>query len=154
MKIADNSVLLVVDVQVDFCPGGNLPVSEGDKVVPIINRLIPSFTRIVATQDWHPQNHVSFASNNPGASPFYTIRRPEGEQILWPDHCVPGTPGAEFHPDLDTLRFNLVVRKGADPTLDSYSAFFENDHKTPTGLHFYLKGLNINSVVLAGLAVA
>jgi nicotinamidase/pyrazinamidase len=153
MKIPDNSVLLVVDVQVDFCPGGNLPVPEGEKVVPVINRLSQAFERVVATQDWHPQNHVSFASNHSGAKPFDTIRGKEGEQILWPDHCVPGTPGAEFHPDLDTLAFDLIVRKGMDPNLDSYSAFFENDHQTPTGLHFYLEGLNVKTVYLTGLAL-
>jgi len=150
---SNNSVLLVVDVQVDFCPAGNLPVSDGDKVVPVINRLAQAFPRIVATQDWHPQDHVSFASNHPGAGPFDTIRGKEGEQILWPDHCVPGTEGAEFHPDLDTLSFDLIVRKGTDPQLDSYSAFFENDRKTPTGLHFYLEGLEVKSVYLAGLAL-
>ena len=148
-----NSVLLVVDVQVDFCPGGNLPVPEGEKVVPVINRLSRRFQRIAATQDWHPQNHVSFASNHPGSNPFDTIRGKEGQQILWPDHCVPGTAGAEFHPQLDTLGFDLIVRKGTDPALDSYSAFFENDHKTPTGLHFYLEGLKVKSVYLVGLAL-
>jgi nicotinamidase/pyrazinamidase len=153
VKISDSSVLVIVDVQNDFCPGGNLAVPDGDKVVPVINRLRRSFQRVVATQDWHPRNHVSFASNHPGAKPFDTIREKEGEQILWPDHCVPGTPGAEFHPDLDTLRFDLIVRKGMDPTLDSYSAFFENDHKTPTGLHFYLEGLNVETVYLVGLAL-
>jgi nicotinamidase/pyrazinamidase len=153
MKISSNSVLLVVDVQVDFCPGGNLSVPDGDKVVPVINRLNRAFQRIVATQDWHPQNHVSFASNHPGSDPFDIIRGKEGEQILWPDHCVPGTPGAEFHPQLDTLCFDLIVRKGTDPALDSYSAFFENDHKTPTGLHFYLEGLKVKSVYLVGLAL-
>jgi nicotinamidase-related amidase len=153
MKILDDPVLLVVDVQVDFCPGGNLPVPAGDQVVPVINRLSRAFRRVAATQDWHPQNHVSFASNHPGAKPFDTIRVKAGQQILWPDHCVPGTSGAEFHPDLDTLGFDLIVRKGTDPNLDSYSAFFENDHETPTGLHFYLEGLNIQSVCLVGLAL-
>jgi len=153
MKISDKTALLVVDVQVDFCPGGNLPVPEGDETVPVINRLIRKFRRIIATQDWHPQNHVSFASNHPGSSPFDAIRLREGEQILWPDHCVPGTPGAEFHPDLDTLAFDLIVRKGMDPSLDSYSAFFENDHETPTGLHFYLNGMNIDTVYVVGLAL-
>jgi nicotinamidase/pyrazinamidase len=153
MKIPDNSVLLVVDVQVDFCPGGNLAVPGGEMTVPVINRLTEAFDRVVATQDWHPPNHVSFASNHSGAKPFDTIRGKEGEQILWPDHCVPGSPGAEFHPGLDTLPFDLIVRKGTDPTLDSYSAFFENDHKTPTGLHFYLEGLNVTTVYLTGLAL-
>ena len=153
MKNIESSVLLVVDAQVDFCPGGNLAVPGGDEVIPIINRLSPRFRRIVATQDWHPRNHVSFASNHPGSKPFDVIRGPEGEQVLWPDHCVPGTPGAEFHPDLDTLRFDLIVRKGTDPALDSYSAFFENDHRTPTGLHYYLEGLSVETVYLAGLAL-
>jgi nicotinamidase/pyrazinamidase len=153
MNNQDDSVLLVVDVQVDFCPGGNLPVPEGDRVVPVINRLSRAFPRIVATQDWHPQDHVSFASNHPGSNPFDILRGKEGEQILWPDHCVPGMPGAEFHPDLDTLPFDLIVRKGTDPNLDSYSAFFENDHKTATGLHFYLEGLKARSVYLVGLAL-
>jgi nicotinamidase/pyrazinamidase len=153
MENPDNTVLLVIDVQVDFCPGGNLSVPEGDEVVPVINLLSQSFQRVVATQDWHPRDHVSFASNHTGAKPFDTIRQQGQEQILWPDHCVPGTPGAEFHPDLDALRFDLIVRKGTDPTLDSYSAFFENDQKTPTGLHFYLEGLNVKTVYLAGLAL-
>lgn len=151
--MSGNSVLLVVDVQVDFCPGGNLPVPEGDKVVSVINGLSRSFQKVAATQDWHPQNHVSFASNHPGSDPFDTIQGTEGQQILWPDHCVPGTPGAEFHPQLHTLGFDLIVRKGTDPNLDSYSAFFENDHKTPTGLHFYLEGLKVKSVYLVGLAL-
>jgi nicotinamidase/pyrazinamidase len=119
MNGSDNSTLLVVDVQLDFCPGGNLSVPDGDGVVPVINRLSRVFGRIVATQDWHPRNHVSFASNHPGSNPFDTIQGAEGEQILWPDHCVPGTPGAEFHPELDTLHFDLIVRKGMDPNLDS-----------------------------------
>ena len=153
MKIPDNSVLLVVDVQIDFCPGGNLSVPDGEKVVPVINRLGQAFDRVVATQDWHPRNHVSFASNHSGARPFDTVRGKEGEQILWPDHCVPGTPGAKFHPDLDTLPFDLIVCKGTDPALDSYSAFFENDRKTPTGLHFYLEGLSVRTIYLVGLAL-
>jgi nicotinamidase/pyrazinamidase len=153
MNVSNDSVLLVVDVQLDFCPGGNLPVPGGDEVVPVINRLSRKFQRVVATQDWHPAGHVSFASSHPGHKPFDTIRRGGVEQILWPSHCVPGTQGAEFHPDLDTLGFDLIVRKGKDPNLDSYSAFFENDHKTPTGLHYYLEGLNVESVYLTGLAL-
>ena len=153
MKRSNNTALLVVDVQVDFCPGGNLPVPEGEAVVPVINRLMRKFRRIAATQDWHPRDHVSFASNHPGSSPFETIHTKEGEQILWPDHCVPGTAGAEFHPDLDTLPFDLILRKGTDPDLDSYSAFFENDHKTPTGLHFYLEGVSVRTIYLVGLAL-
>ncbi|MBN2554172.1 MAG: bifunctional nicotinamidase/pyrazinamidase [Spirochaetales bacterium] len=153
MKRSNNTALLVVDVQVDFCPGGNLPVPEGEEVVPVINRLMRHFRRIAATQDWHPRDHVSFASNHPGSSPFETIHTKEGEQILWPDHCVQGTAGSEFHPDLDTLPFDLILRKGTDPKLDSYSAFFENDHETSTGLHFYLEGLKIDTVYVVGLAL-
>jgi len=153
MNGSENSVLLVVDVQQDFCPGGSLPVPEGDAIIPLVNRLAARFRRVVATQDWHPRNHVSFASNHPGARPFDTIPGPAGEQILWPDHCIPGTPGARLLPELDTLRFDLILRKGTNPALDSYSAFFENDRKTPTGLHNYLNGLGIDSVYLAGLAL-
>jgi nicotinamidase/pyrazinamidase len=153
MTLKDKSVLLIVDLQNDFCPGGNLAVQEGDRIVSIVNRLACEFERIVATQDWHPRNHVSFASNHPGKKPFDTIQTAEGEQVLWPDHCVPGTRGAEFHPDLDTLAFDLIVRKGSNRNLDSYSAFFENDHETPTGLHFYLQGLELKSVYLVGLAL-
>jgi nicotinamidase/pyrazinamidase len=153
MKARHGSVLLVVDVQVDFCPGGRLPVPDGDTVVPVVNRLAPAFDRVVATQDWHPPGHVSFASAHPGKRPFDVVRTKDGEQILWPDHCVPGTPGAEFHPDLLTAAFDLIVRKGRRPDLDSYSAFFENDRRTPTGLQFYLEGLGVNEVWLAGLAL-
>ena len=148
-----SSVLLVVDVQNDFCPGGNLAVEAGDEVVPIINKLAGRFSKVVATQDWHPRNHVSFASSHPGRRPFEVIRLGDIEQVLWPDHCVPGTAGAEFHPDLDARAFDLIVRKGTNRQLDSYSAFFENDRKTATGLHFYLQGLGLRSVYLAGLAL-
>ncbi len=148
-----SSVLLVVDVQNDFCPGGNLAVEAGDEVVPVINKLASRFARVVATQDWHPRDHVSFASSHPGRRPFEVIRLGDIEQVLWPDHCVPGTVGAEFHPDLDTRVVDLIVRKGTNRQLDSYSAFFENDRKTATGLHFYLQGLGLSSVYLAGLAL-
>jgi nicotinamidase-related amidase len=148
-----SSVLLVVDVQNDFCPGGNLAVEAGDEVVPIINKLAGRFSKVVATQDWHPRDHVSFASSHPGRRPFEVIRLGDIEQVLWPDHCVPGTAGAEFHPDLDARAFDLIVRKGTNRQLDSYSAFFENDRKTATGLHFYLQGLGLSSVYLAGLAL-
>lgn len=121
--------------------------------MPVINDLYPVFGRVAATQDWHPADHVSFAANHPGKSPCDTISSEIGDQILWPDHCVQGTGGAEFHPDLDTLPFDLIIRKGTDPNLDSYSAFFENDRKTPTGLHFYLNGLGIDTVYLVGLAL-
>ena len=144
--------LLVVDVQQDFCPGGSLPVPHGDEVVPVINRLTTGFGIVVASQDWHPRGHISFASTHPGRKPFDTIRLNGQEQILWPDHCVPGTKGAAFHPDLDTTRFVLIVRKGWHPYVDSYSTFFENDHATSTGLEYYLKGLGVERVYLAGLA--
>jgi nicotinamidase/pyrazinamidase len=151
--MSGSSALLVIDVQVDFCPGGHLPVPEGDAIVPLVNRLTKGFARVVATQDWHPPGHVSFASSHRGKKPFDTVSTKDGEQVLWPDHCVPGTPGAEFHPGLDTLGFDLIVRKGRKPDLDSYSAFFENDRRTPTGLEFYLKGLGVEAVTLAGLAL-
>ena len=140
--------LVVIDVQNDFCPGGALPVAEGDRVVPVINRLAARFQRVVATQDWHPPGHVSFASSHPGRRPFESIDM----QQLWPDHCLAGSRGAELHPQLDTRPFALIVRKGARRELDSYSAFFENDRSTPTGLGYYLQGLGVGEVWLAGLA--
>jgi nicotinamidase/pyrazinamidase len=145
-------VLLVVDVQNDFCPGGSLAVRDGDRVVPVINALAGSFRRVVATQDWHPAGHVSFASSHPDRKPFESIRLGDLDQTLWPDHCVAGTSGAEFHPQLDTRGFDLILRKGSDPGLDSYSAFFENDRRTATGLAPYLEGLGLRRVFLAGLA--
>jgi len=153
MKRGSAGVLLVVDVQNDFCPGGNLAVEQGDRVVPVINSIIPRFSAVVATQDWHPKDHVSFVSNHPGKDPFEVIEIEGIEQVLWPEHCVPGTEGAEFHPQLDTKAFDLIVRKGTNRNLDSYSAFFENDKKTPTGLHYYLKGLALQEVYLVGLAL-
>jgi nicotinamidase/pyrazinamidase len=146
------SALLVVDVQRDFCPGGKLAVPRGDEVVPVVNRLTSHFDIVVASQDWHPRGHISFASTHPGKQPFDTIRIGGDEQILWPDHCVPGTEGAEFHPDLDTRSVVLIVRKGWHPHVDSYSTFFENDHATSTGLEYYLNGLGVRRVYLAGLA--
>jgi nicotinamidase/pyrazinamidase len=140
--------LVVIDVQNDFCPGGALPVAEGDRVVPVINSLAARFQRVVATQDWHPPGHVSFASSHPGRRPFESM----GLQQLWPDHCLAGSRGAELHPRLDTRPFALIVRKGARRELDSYSAFFENDRITPTGLGYYLQGLGVGEVWLAGLA--
>jgi nicotinamidase/pyrazinamidase len=140
--------LVVIDVQNDFCPGGALPVADGDRVVPVINRMAARFQRVVATQDWHPPGHVSFASSHPGRRPFESI----GSQQLWPDHCLAGSRGAELHPQLDTRPFALIVRKGARRELDSYSAFFENDQRTPTGLGYYLQGLGVGEVWLAGLA--
>jgi nicotinamidase/pyrazinamidase len=144
--------LLVIDVQNDFCPGGSLAVPGGGGVVPVINRLMPLFPVVVATQDWHPKGHVSFASSHPGAAPFSALELPGGSQTLWPDHCVPGTHGAELHAGLETLRLDLILRKGTRPELDSYSAFFENDRSTPTGLAGYLRERGVVEVFLSGLA--
>ena len=148
-----NDVLLVIDVQQDFCAGGSLAVPDGDAVVPVINQLADRFSHIVLTQDWHPAGHQSFASSHPGKAPFETIDVPYGQQVLWPDHCVQGTFGAEFHPDLSIPRAELVLRKGYNRQIDSYSAFFENDRKTPTGLGGYLKERGFGRVFLAGLAL-
>jgi nicotinamidase/pyrazinamidase len=147
-----SDALIVVDVQNDFCPGGALAVPRGDEVVAVVNRLSPRFRHVVVTQDWHPRGHVSFASSHPGHRPFERIHVSYGEQVLWPDHCVPGTPGAELHAGLDTLAAGLVVRKGSDPAIDSYSAFYENDHRTGTGLAGYLRERGCSRLVLAGLA--
>jgi nicotinamidase/pyrazinamidase len=146
------SALLVVDVQNDFCPGGSLAVESGDEVVPVINRLMPAFPLVVATQDWHPPNHVSFASIHNGRKPLDLIDAQGIEQVLWPDHCVQGTRGAELHPRLESGRIGLVLRKGMRETLDSYSAFFENDHRTDTGLRHYLKGMKVQDLYVCGLA--
>jgi nicotinamidase/pyrazinamidase len=145
-------ILAVVDVQNDFCPGGALAVPDGAAVVPEINRLIAAHDHVILTQDWHPAGHSSFASRHAGREPFETIEASYGPQILWPDHCVQGTPGAEFHPDLDWRTAELVIRKGFRRDIDSYSAFFENDHRTPTGLGGYLRERGFTRVVLAGLA--
>jgi nicotinamidase/pyrazinamidase len=147
-----SDVLLLIDVQNDFCPGGGLAVPEGDAVVPIINRLTARFAHVVLTQDWHPPGHRFFASSHPGRTPFETLEAAYGAQTLWPDHCVQGTPGADFHKDLESDRGELIVRKGFRPEIDSYSAFFENDHKTPTGLTGYLRTRGFERVFLAGLA--
>jgi nicotinamidase/pyrazinamidase len=151
-KITDRDVLLVVDVQNDFCPGGNLPVPNGDEVVPIINQLGSRFAHVVLTQDWHPQGHQSFASSHPGRKPFETITLPYGNQVLWPDHCVQGTAGAEFHGRLQVPHAELVLRKGYYRAIDSYSAFFENDRTTPTGLSGYLRERGLTRLFVAGLA--
>ena len=145
-------VLVVIDVQNDFCSGGSLAVPDGETVVPEINRLIAASEHVVLTQDWHPAGHSSFASQHEEHSPFDTVEMAYGPQILWPDHCVQRTPGAEFHPDLDWTRAELLIRKGFRRHIDSYSAFFENDHQTPTGLHGYLRERGFIQVVLAGLA--
>ncbi len=146
-------VLLIVDVQNDFCPGGGLGVPEGDLVVPIVNRLAERFAHCVVTQDWHPPGHQSFASSHQGHQPFDVIQAPYGDQVLWPDHCVQGTPGAEFHAGLTVPRSELIVRKGFRAAIDSYSAFFENDRETATGLAGYLRERGFERVVLAGLAL-
>ena len=145
-------VLLVVDVQNDFMPGGALAVPRGDEIVPIVNRLATGFEHVVLTQDWHPRDHVSFAANHDGRRPFETIALAYGEQVLWPVHCVQGTRGAEFHPDLHLPQAELILRKGFHPEIDSYSAFFENDRKTATGLCGYLRERRIKRVFLVGLA--
>ncbi len=145
-------MLLIIDVQNDFCPGGSLAVEEGDAVVAVINAIMPLFHRVVATQDWHPPDHVSFASNHPGRKPLDLVDAGGIEQVLWPDHCVQATRGAELHPRLETGRIGLVLRKGLRRDLDSYSAFFENDHRTDTGLRFYLKGMRAREIYVCGLA--
>ena len=147
-----HDLLLVVDVQNDFCPGGGLPVADGDQVVPVINRLLPTFRHVVLTQDWHPADHASFASRHPGKAPYEAVQMPYGEQTLWPDHCVQGSDGAAFHPDLETDGALAVIRKGMNPGIDSYSAFTENDRSTPTGLSGLLRALHVQRVFLAGLA--
>jgi nicotinamidase/pyrazinamidase len=152
LKKADQRILLVIDVQNDFCPGGSLAVDAGDQVIPVINALMPLFSRVVATQDWHPADHVSFASCHPGKKVLDSVDVEGVRQVLWPDHCVQGTPGAELHPRLDARGIGLVLRKGMRRTLDSYSAFFENDKSTETGLAQYLTGLKVREIVLCGLA--
>ncbi|MEX0956873.1 MAG: bifunctional nicotinamidase/pyrazinamidase [Rhizobiaceae bacterium] len=147
-----DEALIVIDVQKDFCPGGALAVENGDQVVPVINSLIERFDHVLLTQDWHPAGHSSFASEHPGKEPFGTVAMPYGEQTLWPDHCIQGSPGAEFHPELRWTKAELVVRKGFRKAVDSYSAFFENDHTTPTGLGGYLKERGIAKLTMAGLA--
>lgn len=144
--------LIVIDVQNDFCPGGALAVTDGDAIVPGINRLMPSFNSVILTQDWHPSGHSSFASSHEGAPPMSVVEMPYGPQVLWPDHCIQGSTGAAFHPDLHTDPADMIIRKGYDPAIDSYSAFFENDHKTPTGLHGYLQTRGIADLTMVGLA--
>ncbi len=146
------NALLIVDVQNDFCPGGALEVPNGDEVVPVINQLTRTFDHVVQTQDWHPEGHSSFASSHGDKDPFETIQMDYGEQVLWPDHCIQGSEGAEFHPELNTLPSQLIIRKGFRRDIDSYSAFYENDHQTPTGLKSYLKERNIERLYVAGLA--
>ncbi len=144
--------LIVIDVQNDFCPGGALAVAEGDRVVPRINELLGDYPVRVLTQDWHPADHASFAANHPGAAPFSVTTMPYGPQVLWPVHCVQGTEGAAFHPDLRIDRADLILRKGFRAAIDSYSAFFENDRTTPTGLDGYLRARGVTAITLVGLA--
>ncbi|HEQ72349.1 MAG TPA: bifunctional nicotinamidase/pyrazinamidase [Spirochaetia bacterium] len=148
----EKKMLLIIDVQNDFCPGGSLPVPEGDIIIPVINRLARMFPLVVATKDWHPEGHVSFASRYPGEKAGDTVDTETGPQRLWPDHCVRGSRGAEFHPDLDVKEINVVLHKGLKINLDSYSAFFENDHTTSTGLEYYCRGLGITDIYVTGLA--
>ena len=147
-----DTALIVVDVQYDFCPGGALAVPGGDEVVPLINRLIQAHEHVVLTQDWHPAGHSSFAASHAGRTPFSSTTMAYGEQTLWPDHCVQGSPGAEFHKELRWAKAELIIRKGFRLGIDSYSAFFENDRATPTGLAGYLRERGLSKLVLAGLA--
>jgi nicotinamidase/pyrazinamidase len=151
-KFGDDGVLIVVDVQNDFCPGGALAVPHGEEIIDIVNSLAARFHSVVLTQDWHPRGHSSFASSHPGKQPFETIAASYGAQVLWPDHCVQGTRGAEFHPALRAPHAALVLRKGLHRAIDSYSAFYENDRKTPTGLAGYLRERGLTRLFLAGLA--
>ncbi len=144
--------LVVIDVQNDFCPGGALAVAGGADIVPLVNDLIMRFDHVVLTQDWHPAGHSSFASSHPGKQPFETIDMPYGAQTLWPDHCIQGSGGAAFHSALKWTKAELVVRKGFRPAIDSYSAFYENDHETPTGLGGYLRERGIDELTMVGLA--
>jgi len=148
-----NEALIVIDVQNDFCPGGALAVAGGDEIISRINGLMDEFQTVVLTQDWHPAGHMSFAANHPGAEPFSLTDMPYGTQVLWPTHCVIGTDGAAFHRDLRTDPAQMVIRKGFRPQIDSYSAFFENDRKTATGLDGYLRNRGVTSVTLVGLAM-
>lgn len=151
MRTADEA-LIVIDVQNDFCPGGALAVAEGRQIVPLINAMLPDFAVKVFTQDWHPAGHSSFASSHDGKAPFEMTEMPYGPQVLWPDHCVQGTDGAAFHTDLLTDPADLVIRKGFRPQIDSYSAFFENDQTTPTGLEGYLRTRGVTKLTMVGLA--
>jgi nicotinamidase/pyrazinamidase len=144
--------LIIIDVQVDFCPGGALAVGQGDSIIPQINELMEDFQTVVLTQDWHPADHSSFAENHAGAAAFSSVQMPYGPQTLWPRHCVQGTKGAAFHPDLRSDLAHLVIRKGFRPAIDSYSALFENDKTTPTGLAGYLRERGITALTLVGLA--
>jgi nicotinamidase/pyrazinamidase len=152
LQPGDDDLLLIIDVQVDFCPGGALAVTDGHAVVPVINRIAERFDHIVLTQDWHPAGHSSFVTSHPGSEAFETVSMSYGPQTLWPDHCIQGSAGAGFHPQLVTQRAELVVRKGFRLEIDSYSAFYENDRRTPTGLGGYLRERGLRRIFLAGLA--
>ncbi|GAA6208870.1 bifunctional nicotinamidase/pyrazinamidase [Cognatishimia sp. WU-CL00825] len=144
--------LIVIDVQNDFCPGGALAVAQGDQIVAPINALMGQYDAVICTQDWHPALHSSFASSHPAKAPMDMIQMSYGDQVLWPDHCVQGSDGAKFHPKLDVKRADLILRKGYNPEIDSYSGFFENDQTTPTGLEGYLKSRDLTDLTLVGLA--
>lgn len=152
LKQVKQTVLIVVDVQNGFTPGGNLAVANADEIIPKINQLAQKFEHIVLTQDWHPDQHISFADNHPNKKPFETIELDYGRQVLWPKHCVQGTHDAEFHPDLNIPTAQLIIRKGCHQNIDSYSAFMEADRKTPTGLNGYLREHQINTVFIVGIA--
>ncbi len=147
-----HAALLVIDVQPDFCPGGALAVPDGDAIIPLINRLAPRFETVILTQDWHPADHISFAASHPGKQPFEMIELPYGPQVLWPSHCVMGTPGAALHPALDIPHARMILRKGGNRLVDSYSAFLEADRASKTGLDGYLRSLGITDLYLCGLA--
>lgn len=152
IEIIPNDTLVIIDVQNDFCPGGALAVADGDAVVPVINNLLPLFDHVVMTQDWHPAGHASFASSHDGKQPYDLIDLDYGAQILWPDHCVQGSHGAAVHADLDTTPAEIIIRKGYRSGIDSYSAFYENDQKTSTGLAGALRERGLTRLFLAGLA--
>jgi nicotinamidase/pyrazinamidase len=145
--------LIVIDVQNDFCPGGALAVPDGDSIIAGINAVMAEFPTVLLTQDWHPAGHSSFASSHEGLEPFSVTSMPYGPQVLWPDHCIQGGIGAQFHPDLQVDRADLILRKGYNPEIDSYSALFENDHETPTGLQGYLRSRGITQLTMVGLAL-
>jgi nicotinamidase/pyrazinamidase len=148
-----HGALLIVDIQTDFCPGGALAVTDGNAIVPLVNRLASKFETVVITQDWHPAKHASFAANHPGKSPFETTTMPYGPQVLWPTHCVMDTPGAALHPDLVTTDASLIIRKGSNAAVDSYSAFLEADRITLTGLNGYFDARGVTHIYLCGLAL-
>jgi nicotinamidase/pyrazinamidase len=152
ITLTPTDALLVIDLQKDFCPGGALAVESGDEIIPLINRLGQLFEHVLLTQDWHPRGHISFASSHPGTEPFTSIEVAYGPQTLWPDHCVQGMPGADFHPALSLPHAQTIVRKGFRRGIDSYSAFLEDDHTTPTGLAGYLRERGLTRLFLCGLA--